>query len=95
MSLWLDEGGSGIVQHIKIDLSGSNYYYVEGQSAGIIPDGTDEKGKPHKLRLYSIASTRHGDDMDDKTVSLCVRQLEYQDPEYWRNRLRCMLLFPL
>ena len=75
------EGGSGIVQHIKIDLSGSDYHYVEGQSAGIIPEGTDDKGKPHKLRLYSIASTRHGDDMDDKTVSLCVRQLEYQDPE--------------
>jgi len=75
------EGGSGSVQHIKIDLSGSNYEYVEGQSAGIIPDGTDENGKPHKLRLYSIASTRHGDDMDDKTVSLCVRQLEYKDPE--------------
>jgi ferredoxin--NADP+ reductase len=77
----VDEGGSGIVQHIKIDLSDSDYYYVEGQSAGIIPDGTDEKGKLHKLRLYSIASTRHGDDMDDKTVSLCVRQLEYQDPK--------------
>jgi ferredoxin--NADP+ reductase len=77
----VSEGGSGIVQHIKIDLSGSNYHYVEGQSAGIIPDGTDANGKPHKLRLYSIASTRHGDDMDDKTVSLCVRQLEYQDPE--------------
>lgn len=77
----VQEGGSGSVQHIKIDLSGSDYYYVEGQSAGIIPDGIDEKGKPHKLRLYSIASTRHGDDMDDKTVSLCVRQLEYKDPE--------------
>jgi ferredoxin--NADP+ reductase len=33
------------------------------------------------LRLYSIASTRHGDKLDDKTVSLCVRQLEYQHPE--------------
>ncbi|MEM9136481.1 MAG: ferredoxin-NADP reductase, partial [Cyanobacteria bacterium P01_F01_bin.42] len=30
---------------------------------------------------YSIASTRHGDDIDDKTVSLCVRKLEYDDPE--------------
>ena len=33
------------------------------------------------MRLYSIASTRHGDDGDDKTVSLCVRELEYQHPE--------------
>jgi len=75
------EGGIGIVQHITLDLTGSEYRYLEGQSAGIIPEGTDEKGKPHKLRLYSIASTRHGDLMDDKTVSLCVRQLEYNHPE--------------
>lgn len=75
------EGGSGIVQHITMDLSGGDLHYMEGQSIGIIPDGTDEKGKPHKLRLYSIASTRHGDKMDEKTVSLCVRQLEYKHPE--------------
>ncbi|MBE9102184.1 ferredoxin--NADP reductase [Vacuolonema iberomarrocanum] len=75
------EGGNGIVQHITFDLSGGDLHYLEGQSIGIIPEGTDDKGKPHKLRLYSIASTRHGDNMDDKTVSLCVRQLEYKHPE--------------
>ncbi|BAY62213.1 oxidoreductase FAD/NAD(P)-binding protein [Calothrix brevissima NIES-22] len=75
------EGGIGIVQHIKFDLSGSNLKYIEGQSIGIIPPGVDKNGKPEKLRLYSIASTRHGDDVDDKTVSLCVRQLEYKHPE--------------
>lgn len=75
------DGGSGIVQHITFDLSEGNLHYLEGQSIGIIPDGTDANGKPHKLRLYSIASTRHGDNMDDKTVSLCVRQLEYKHPE--------------
>ncbi|MGI0490321.1 ferredoxin--NADP reductase [Alkalinema pantanalense CENA528] len=72
-------GGVGIVQHIKFDIDGSDLKYVEGQSIGIIPPGIDAKGKPHKLRLYSIASTRHGDDVDDKTVSLCVRQLEYKN----------------
>ncbi|TAF08871.1 MAG: ferredoxin-NADP reductase [Nostocales cyanobacterium] len=75
------EGGIGIVQHIKFDLSGGNLKYIEGQSIGIIPPGVDKNGKPEKLRLYSIASTRHGDDVDDKTVSLCVRQLEYKHPE--------------
>jgi ferredoxin--NADP+ reductase len=75
----VQDGGTGIVQHVKFDLSGGNLHYVEGQSIGIIPEGTDKNGKPHKLRLYSIASTRHGDDLDDKTVSLCVRQLEYKD----------------
>lgn len=75
------DGGIGTVQHIKFDISEGDLYYLEGQSIGIIPDGTDENGKPHKIRLYSIASTQHGDDVDDKTVSLCVRQLEYKDPE--------------
>ncbi len=77
----LQEGAIGRVQHITFDLSGGDPHleYVEGQSIGIIPEGEDAKGKPHKLRLYSIASTRHGDDMAGKTVSLCVRQLEYQN----------------
>lgn len=75
------EGGEGTVRHLKFDISGGDLRYLEGQSIGIIPPGTDDKGKPQKLRLYSIASTRHGDDVDDKTVSLCVRQLVYKHPE--------------
>nr|BAG70317.1 ferredoxin-NADP+ oxidoreductase [Nostoc commune]BAG70322.1 ferredoxin-NADP+ oxidoreductase [Nostoc commune] len=75
------EGGIGIVQHLKFDISAGDLKYIEGQSIGIIPPGLDKNGKPEKLRLYSIASTRHGDDVDDKTVSLCVRQLEYKHPE--------------
>ncbi|MBN3951201.1 MAG: ferredoxin-NADP reductase [Nostoc sp. NMS7] len=75
------EGGIGIVQHLKFDISAGDLKYIEGQSIGIIPPGLDKNGKPEKLRLYSIASTRHGDDVDDKTVSLCIRQLEYKHPE--------------
>lgn len=75
------EGGVGTVRHLTFDLSAGDLHYVEGQSIGIIPPGKDNKGKPHKLRLYSIASTRHGDKLDDKTVSLCVRQLVYKHPE--------------
>ena len=76
----LAEGAIGRVNHITFDLSGGNphLHYVEGQSIGIIPDGEDANGKPHKLRLYSIASTRHGDNMAGNTVSLCVRQLQYE-----------------
>jgi ferredoxin--NADP+ reductase len=75
------EGGIGTVRHLIFDISEGDLRYLEGQSIGIIPPGNDNKGKPHKLRLYSIASTRHGDGVDDKTVSLCVRQLEYKHPE--------------
>lgn len=75
------EGGIGICRHITFDISGGDLRYLEGQSIGIIPPGVDKNGKPEKLRLYSIGSTRHGDNVDDKTVSLCVRQLEYKHPE--------------
>ncbi len=75
------EGGIGTCRHLTFDISGGDLRYLEGQSIGIIPPGTDKNGKPEKLRLYSIASTRHGDNVDDKTVSLCVRKLEYKHPE--------------
>ncbi|HHP7232016.1 MAG TPA: ferredoxin--NADP reductase [Xenococcaceae cyanobacterium] len=77
----VEAGGIGTCRHMTFDLSGGDLHYVEGQSIGIIPPGTDDKGNSHKLRLYSIASTRHGDNLDDKTVSLCVRKLEYKHPE--------------
>jgi ferredoxin--NADP+ reductase len=74
------EGAIGRVNHITFDLSEGDpqLRYVEGQSIGIIPEGNDANGKPHKLRLYSIASTRHGDNLEGSTVSLCVRQLQYE-----------------
>ena len=53
------EGGVGICNHITFDISQGDLRYLEGQSIGIIPAGTDEKGKPHKLRLYSIASRKN------------------------------------
>jgi ferredoxin--NADP+ reductase len=43
---------------------GGKMPYIEGQSYGVIPPGTNPKnGKPFTNRLYSIASTRYGDDM--------------------------------
>ena len=77
----VEEGGAGTCRHMTFDLSEGDLHYIEGQSIGIVPPGVDDKGKPNKLRLYSIASTRHGDNLDGKTVSLCVRKLEYKDPE--------------
>ena len=76
----LGEGAIGKVQHLTFNLEGGDpqLKYVEGQSIGIIPAGEDAKGKPHKIRLYSIASTKYGDDFKGNTVSLCVRQLQYE-----------------
>jgi len=60
--------------------------YWEGQSYGVIPPGINPKnGKPHTNRLYSIASTRYGDDMKGTTTTLCVRRATYFDPELGRD----------
>ncbi|KDP34933.1 hypothetical protein JCGZ_09221 [Jatropha curcas] len=68
--------------HIVID-HGGNVPYWEGQSYGVIPPGENPKkpGAPHNVRLYSIASTRYGDNFDGKTATLCVRRALYYDPE--------------
>merc|ERR1719498_65209 len=56
--------------------------YWEGQSYGVIPPGTNPKnGKPFTNRLYSIASSRYGDDMTGTTTTLCVRRATYWCPE--------------
>jgi ferredoxin--NADP+ reductase len=61
---------------------GGKMPYIEGQSYGVIPPGINPKnGKPFTNRLYSIASTRYGDDFKGTTATLCVRRAVYVDPE--------------
>jgi len=56
--------------------------YWEGQSYGVVPPGINPKnGKPNTNRLYSIASTRYGDDFKGTTTTLCVRRATYWCPE--------------
>lgn len=56
--------------------------YLPGQSVGVLPPGVDQTtGKPHKLRLYSVASTRFGDLGDRQTVSLCVVRHFWNNPK--------------
>ena len=72
---------TGETCHIILNHQGKMPYW-EGQSYGVLPPGTNPKnGKPHTVRLYSIASSRYGDDMTGNTGSLCVRRATYWDPE--------------
>lgn len=64
--------------------------YREGQSVGVIPDGIDPKnGKPHKLRLYSIASSALGDFGDSKTVSFSLFPSIFTVPTTCKNNWSC------
>lgn len=74
------EGAPGETKHMIFNHDG-NLRYLEGQSIGVVAPGIDAKGRAHKPRLYSIASTQHGDFGDNKTISLSVKRLVYDDPE--------------
>lgn len=69
------------IRHVVIDYAGSDYRFIEGQSMGVIAPGEREPGKPHKVRLYSIASGRDGALVDGRyqqdTAALCVKRLVY------------------
>jgi ferredoxin--NADP+ reductase len=68
------------VRHVVLDLSGLGYRYLEGQSLGVLVPGADPLGHRHKLRLYSIASSRCGDDGCCQSAGLCVKRVIYTDP---------------
>ena len=73
---------NGDTCHVVIQHDGK-MPYIEGQSYGIIPPGENPKkpGKPNTVRLYSIASSRYGDDMTGNTASLVVKRAVYWDPD--------------
>lgn len=64
------------VRHVAIDVSGTALAgnFVSGQSFGVIPPGVDAAGRPHKLRLYSIASPSRGEDGQGRIVATTVKR---------------------
>lgn len=67
---------AGFVRHVVIDVSKTSLAgrFRAGQSFGIIPPGTDDKGRSHKLRLYSIASPSAGEDGQGQVLSTTVKR---------------------
>lgn len=67
---------AGFVRHIEFDLSGTDLAgrFRAGQSFGVIPPGTNAKGKPHALRLYSIASPTKGEDGNGTILATTVKR---------------------
>ena len=61
--------------HIVLDFGSMPFPVLEGQSIGILPPGTDSKGKPHHARQYSIASPRNGERPGYNNVSLTVKRV--------------------
>jgi benzoyl-CoA 2,3-dioxygenase component A len=61
--------------HIVLDFGAMPFPVLEGQSIGLIPPGTDEAGRPHHARQYSIASPRNGERPGYNNVSLTIKRV--------------------
>jgi len=75
---------ASFVRHVSFDVSGTPLAgsFRAGQSFGVLPPGTDERGKPHKLRLYSLACPSTGDDGEGNVVAtVCKRVID----EHWET----------
>jgi len=67
------------IHHVVLDFDTKTFPLLEGQSIGIIPPGVDDKGKPHLMRLYSIASPRDGERPGHNNASLTVKRVVYEE----------------
>lgn len=61
--------------HIVLDFGKMPFPVLEGQSIAVVPPGTDDKGKPHHPRQYSIASARNGERPGYNNVSLTIKRV--------------------
>lgn len=66
---------SSDIHHIVLDFGTQIFPILEGQSIGIIPPGVDAAGKPHYMRMYSVASPRTGERDGYNNLSLTVKRV--------------------
>jgi benzoyl-CoA 2,3-dioxygenase component A len=61
--------------HIVLDLGGTPFPVLEGQSIGVIPPGVDAAGQPHKVHQYSVSSPRDGERQGFNFLSLTLKRV--------------------
>lgn len=74
------DDASADIRHIILDFGSQALPVLEGQSIGVVPPGVDAGGKPHYVRLYSVASPRDGEKPNHNNLSLTVKRVT-QDHE--------------
>lgn len=74
---------AGFVRHVEVDVSGTPLAgsFVPGQSFGVHAPGLNEKGRPHALRLYSIASPSAGEDGSGGVIATTIKRLIDENAE--------------
>ena len=74
------------VRHLLLDMSATGMKFYEGQSVGVIPPGIMANGRTHKVRLYSVSSSRDGEDGKRQILAFCVkRDLGIADEKKWQG----------
>lgn len=63
------------VRHIVLSFGSTVFPVLEGQSIGIVPPGTQDSGRPHDIRLYSIASARDGEKRNANNLGLTIKRV--------------------
>jgi ferredoxin--NADP+ reductase len=68
---------ASFVRHLAIDISGTPLEgrFRVGQAFGVIPPGSDAAGKPHKVRLFSLACPAGGENRDGKIISTTIKRV--------------------
>jgi benzoyl-CoA 2,3-dioxygenase component A len=63
------------IRHIVLDFGAAAFPVLEGQTIGIVPPGVDAHGRPHHVRLYSVASPRDGERPKYNNLSVTVKRV--------------------
>ena len=69
------EDASSDIRHIVLDFGNASFPVLEGQTIGILAPGLDATGRPHHVRLYSVASPRDGERPKYNNLSLTVKRV--------------------
>lgn len=67
---------SSDIHHIVLDFGNQFFPVLEGQAIGIVPPGTDASGRPHYIRMYSVASPRDGERPGYNNLALTVKRVD-------------------
>lgn len=71
-----DAGASSDIHHLVLDFGNQFFPVLEGQAIGIVPPGTDAAGKPHYVRMYSVASPRDGERPGYNNLALTIKRVD-------------------
>jgi benzoyl-CoA 2,3-dioxygenase component A len=69
------EDATSDIRHIVLDFGATAFPVLEGQTIGIVPPGLEANGRPHHVRLYSVASPRDGERTRYNNLSITVKRV--------------------